>query len=81
MLCVIGEAAFKKRLRTAEPIATLKRYRPGGLRNGFSGLLPITMGGSRGLAPLFGVFMGTETAEATGEIKVGDQITVLSYHQ
>lgn len=80
MFLFLGEAGFRKNLRNAEPIATLKHYRSGGIRYGMAGLLPTSMGGSRSLAPLFGVSMGTETAESVGEIKVGDQIEILSYY-
>ena len=86
MRCVIptinqdtGEAGFQKNIKIAEPIVTLKRLRSGGLRYGLSGLLPVKSGGSKSLAPLFGVYLGTEHPDSSGEVSVGDLIRVLEY--
>lgn len=74
-----GEAGFRKDIRQAEPIATLKKYRSGGLRFGLTGLLPITMGGSKSLAPLFGVYLGVSNARHEEVVHLGDPIKVTSY--
>mmetsp|Transcript_14053 Transcript_14053/g.45020 ORF Transcript_14053/g.45020 Transcript_14053/m.45020 type:complete len:409 (+) Transcript_14053:44-1270(+) len=75
-----GRAGFRSsKVSSAEPLATLKRLRPGGLRFGLTGLLPVGMGGSRSLAPLFGVYMGVSDAAVAGAIQVGDPIRVISY--
>ena len=74
-----GEAGFRKNLRQAEPIATLKRLRSGGLRFGLSGLLPTRSGGSKSLAPLFGIYLGVDHADSSGEVAVGDPIRILEF--
>jgi uncharacterized protein YcbX len=76
-----GEAGFRKGLRTpaAEPLPTLKALRPGGLRFGLSGLLPNSMGGSAGLAPLFGIYLGCPDADSRSELRVGDPVRVAKY--
>ena len=74
-----GEAGFRKNIREAEPIATLKKHRSGGLRYGLTGMLPVTMGGSKSLAPIFGVFLGVQNESDTAEIKLGDKFIVQQY--
>jgi len=84
-----GEAGFRQNrsksstnnsLRQAEPIATLKQFRSGGLRHGWTGFAPVTMGGSQSLAPLFGIYLGTEESDAMGKVvSVGDPIRILEY--
>lgn len=67
-----------KRVKNAEPVATLKRLRSGGLRFGLTGLLPHTLGGSSGLAPLFGVYLGLANEQTNpATIKVGDTIKIM----
>ena len=75
-----GEAGFRKNLKTAEPISTLKRLRSGGLRFGITGFLPTDMGGSGSLAPLFGLYMGVDSQQSTLDIKVGDKVRVTEYY-
>mmetsp|Transcript_24043 Transcript_24043/g.44604 ORF Transcript_24043/g.44604 Transcript_24043/m.44604 type:complete len:390 (+) Transcript_24043:47-1216(+) len=74
-----SEAGFRKNIRKAEPIATLKRLRSGGLRFGLSGLLPTSAGGSKSLAPLFGIYLGCERDDSSGEVSIGDPIRVVEY--
>ena len=74
-----GEAGFRKKMRQAEPIATLKRLRSGGLRFGLSGLLPTRSGGSKSLAPLFGIYLGVKEADSSGEVAVGDPIRIVEF--
>ncbi|GBG26346.1 Molybdenum cofactor sulfurase [Hondaea fermentalgiana] len=71
-----GEAGFRKGLRKAEPLATLKQLRPGGLRFGISGFFPTGAGGSKGFAPLFGIYLGADDPSVSGTIRVGDEVTL-----
>jgi hypothetical protein len=75
-----GEAGFVQNIKETEPLQTLRRLRSGGVRYGVTGLLPMTMGGSRGWAPLFGVYVGTEGFTSSQSIiKEGDEVVVNSY--
>jgi len=75
-----GDAGFRKGVRNAEPISTLRKFRSGGARFGVTGFLPTTMGGSRGFASLFGVYLGLERVEES-EIRVGDAVKVLKFRK
>lgn len=79
MIADTGEAGFRKNIREAEPIATLKRLRSGGLRYGLTGILPVTMGGSKSLAPIFGVYLGVQEESDEVEIRLGDKLSVQAY--
>ena len=71
----------------AEPLATLRRTRGGGLGLGFIGFLPVKMGGSHGVSPLFGLYAGPAASvdrssahsTARGTLRVGDKVVVVRY--
>eukprot|EP01090_Pellita_catalonica_P003650 TRINITY_DN13306_c0_g1_i1.p1 TRINITY_DN13306_c0_g1~~TRINITY_DN13306_c0_g1_i1.p1 ORF type:complete len:185 (+),score=23.34 TRINITY_DN13306_c0_g1_i1:493-1047(+) len=72
-----GEAGFRKGIKTAEPLATLKKFRRFGLRNGWTGLLPVSDGGvGGGVSPCFGLYCACDK-EAV--VKKGDDVVVLEY--
>eukprot|EP01084_Bolivina_argentea_P100101 179822_1 len=77
-----GETDFFKSFKTCEPVNTLRKTRSS-LRYGMTGLLPSEMGGSKGLAPVFGLYLGF--AECNVEdienivINQGDEVIVLKY--
>ncbi len=84
-----GETEFFKCGKNCEPLATLRRTRSS-LRYGATGLLPATMGGSRGLAPLFGLKLGFNLTASHVEsglqlqdevIQEGDEVIVLAYKE
>jgi len=74
-----GAAGFRRNVTEAEPLKTLKRVRSGGVRYGLTGFLPVRMGGSKGFAPLFGVYVGVDSENADAIVRVNDPIRVLSY--
>lgn len=73
----------------AEPIRTLRRVRTGGLARGWTGLLPVGMGGQggKGMAPLFGLYAGPAASTSRGAandvphgtVAVGDEVRVVEY--
>lgn len=92
---VTGEADFLKYgARVAQPSAALREYHPGSAKRSITGFAPIALGGAGGgLAPQFGALLthGVHMSEseaatngggdAWGCINLGDDITILEYHQ
>mmetsp|Transcript_473 Transcript_473/g.1146 ORF Transcript_473/g.1146 Transcript_473/m.1146 type:complete len:410 (+) Transcript_473:183-1412(+) len=73
-----GDAGYRKGLRTAEPLATLNRVRPSGLRVGLPNYFPPTRGTVTkwSASPLFGLYMGAQDVAKHGVIRVGDPIVI-----
>lgn len=73
--------------RAPEPLASLRRLRAGGAKEGWVGLVS-SGAGPKGLSPLFGIYcaprgptINNQSAHTTivGELRVGDEVRVLEY--